>query len=386
MTEHGRRGGDMTTETGTETTAMTATTGKATTGTAPTAMTDPAAGTGAGTAPAAGEDRTETRPGQGRSVAAVVVTYNRLDKLRTVLASLEAQTRPPERLVIVDNASTDGTADFLASYVHRRPLDGRMDVDVVTLPGNTGGAGGFSAGMRRGYELGADFVWVFDDDGYPQPDALERLLAGYDAAVGELGPGVPYACSMVKYIDGTISEMNNPIPTWDWGRLMALGHADLVLVTSCSFVSVLVPRWVLETYGLPYREYFIWFDDAEYTLRITRECPGVEVLDSVVLHDMGANQSVNFTLIDESNAWKFSYGVRNQASYRLHHEGVAKYLIFCATVCREMHRGHVAPRLRRRMVRQMLRAVAFNPRVDYPQAPAAGGPEAPEGRRGRQGR
>ena len=78
-----------------------------------------------------------------------------------------------------------------------------------------------------------------------------------------------------------------------------MGYDNLVMVTQCSFVSVLIPRWVMEAFGLPYKEYFIWFDDAEYTLRITKACPGVEVLDSVVLHDMGVNQGVNYSMVNE---------------------------------------------------------------------------------------
>lgn len=303
---------------------------------------------------------------EARKVAAVVVTYNRLDKLKTVLSSLETQTQLPAQLIIVNNAATDGTADYLQEYARSFSLADVVQLDIVTLEKNEGGAGGFSAGMRRAYELGADFTWIFDDDGYPEPSALEKLIEGYDSAVSELGPDVPFACSMVKYIDGTISEMNNPIPTWDWGRLKAKGR-DLIMVTRCSFVSVLIPRWVMENFGLPYKEYFIWFDDAEYTLRITRACPGVQVLSSVVLHDMGANKGVNFTMINEKNEWKFSYGIRNEASYHLHHEGVAKYLIFCATVCRTMHRGNVAGPLRRKMYRKMLEAWSFNPKIDYPQ-------------------
>lgn len=303
---------------------------------------------------------------EARKVAAVVVTYNRLDKLKTVLSSLETQTQLPAQLIIVNNAATDGTADYLQEYARSFSLADVVQLDIVTLEKNEGGAGGFSAGMRRAYELGADFTWIFDDDGYPEPSALEKLIEGYDSAVSELGPDVPFACSMVKYIDGTISEMNNPIPTWDWGRLKAKG-LDLIMVTRCSFVSVLIPRWVTENFGLPYKEYFIWFDDAEYTLRITRACPGVQVLSSVVLHDMGANKGVNFTMINEKNEWKFSYGIRNEASYHLHHEGVAKYLIFCATVCRTMHRGNVAGPLRRKMYRKMLEAWSFNPKIDYPQ-------------------
>lgn len=301
------------------------------------------------------------------SVAAVVVTYNRLEKLKNVLQSLENQTQLPNFLVIVNNASTDGTGDFLAQYSQDFSLSAKVDLHIVTMENNEGGAGGFSRGMREGYNLGADYVWIFDDDGYPEPNALERLTIGYDAAVSELGPDVPFACSMVKFIDGTICEMNNPVPSWDWGRLLAKGH-QLVTVTSCSFVSVLIPRWVLESYGLPYKEYFIWYDDAEYTQRITQACPGVEVLDSVVLHDMGENKGVNFTMIDENNAWKFAYGIRNQASYLLHHQGRKRYLLFCATVASTMKRGNVDKKLRRKMLGKMKEAIGFNPKIDYPQA------------------
>jgi GT2 family glycosyltransferase len=303
---------------------------------------------------------------QSTNVAAVVVTFNRLEKLKKVLASLEAQTKLPSNLVIVNNAATDGTDEYLKEYEKNFSLSDSVKLTIITLPENVGGAGGFSAGMKAGYAAGADFVWIFDDDGYPEPDALEKLVSGYQEAVEQMGPDVPFACSMVKFIDGTISEMNNPVPTWDWGRLQAKGF-NLVLVSSASFVSVLIPRWVMEAFGLPYKEYFIWFDDAEYTMRITKACPGVQVLDSVVMHDMGANKGVNFEMIDDKNVWKFSYGVRNQASYRLHHEGFLQYVLFCGNVWNQMRRGGVAKKLRNKMYKQMLSAITFNPQIDYPQ-------------------
>lgn len=303
----------------------------------------------------------------GSSVAAVIVTYNRLEKLKTVLNSLEKLTVSPEYLVIVNNASTDGTDKYLAEYEARRSVEDGMKVSVVNLPENVGGAGGFSAGMKYGYDLGADFLWVSDDDGYPEPDSLANLLNGYKSAVDELGPDVPFACSMVKYTDGSICEMNNPVTTWDWGRLLAKGQ-NSVLVSSCSFVSVLFPRWALEDFGLPYKEYFIWFDDAEYTRRLTKGCPGIQVLDSVVIHDMGQNKGVNFRQINEKNAWKFAYGIRNEASYRLHHEGRLSYLLFCRTVSMQMKEGNVAPELQKQMKKKLREAVKFDPQPDYPQA------------------
>lgn len=305
---------------------------------------------------------------QNTKIAAVVVTFNRLEKLKKVLSSLEAQTRLPDQLVIVNNAATDGTDSFLKEYAANFKYSDSIQLDIVTLEKNEGGAGGFSAGMRRAYEIGCDYAWIFDDDGYPEPDALDKLFKGYGDAVAELGPDVPFACSLVKFIDGTISEMNNPIPTWDWGRLKAKG-LDIVLVSRCSFVSVLIPRWVMEAFGLPYKEYFIWFDDAEYTLRITRACPGVQVLDSVVLHDMGVNRGVNFGMINEKNVWKFLYGARNEASYHLHHEGLYPYLRFCAMVRNNMRRGNVDKKLQRQVYGKLLEARSFNPQIDFPQTP-----------------
>ena len=305
---------------------------------------------------------------QSAKIAAVVVTYNRLEKLKKVLASLETQTRMPDQLVIVNNAATDGTDTFLEEYEANFQYSDSMQLDIVTLEKNEGGAGGFSAGMRRAYEIGCDYARIFDDDGYLEPDALDKLYKGYKDAVAELGPDVPFACSLVKFIDGTISEMNNPIPTWDWGRLKAKG-LDIVLVSRCSFVSVLIPRWVMEAFGLPYKEYFIWFDDAEYTLRITKACPGVQVLDSVVLHDMGVNRGVNFGMINEKNVWKFLYGARNEASYHLHHEGLYQYLRFCAMVRNNMRRGNVDKKLQRQVYGKLLEAREFNPKVDFPQPP-----------------
>lgn len=68
-----------------------------------------------------------------RKVAAVVVTYNRLEKLKKVLASLESQTRLPQMLVIVNNAATDGTAEYLQEYAQRFALSDSMQLDIVML-------------------------------------------------------------------------------------------------------------------------------------------------------------------------------------------------------------------------------------------------------------
>ena len=298
------------------------------------------------------------------TVAAVVVTFNRLEKLKKVIESIEAQTHVVSTLLVIDNASTDGTAQYLAD------LNTVVPLEIVTMSENTGGAGGFSAGMSRGYVTGADFVWIMDDDCYPRAGALAALVRGFREAVDELGGDVPFACSVVEFTDGAICEMNNPVPTWDWGRLLVKQQQN-VMVTACSFVSVLIPRWVLAEYGLPYAEYFIWFDDREYTLRLTQRCPGVQVLDSVVVHDMGDNRGVNFAMVDAKSLWKFKYGVRNESSYLLHHKGLVYFLEFGARLFVSLHRGRVSWRLRLSLMRKWMGGVAFNPPLRYPESASA---------------
>ncbi|BFM24218.1 glycosyltransferase family 2 protein [Microbacterium sp. che218] len=294
------------------------------------------------------------------TVAAVVVTFNRLEKLKTVLASLEAQTHAPAKVFVIDNASTDGTAAYLLEREWTLPYE------VVTMSTNSGGAGGFAEGMVHGYASGADHVWIMDDDCYPRPEALEALVRGFEQSVAELGGDVPFACSVVEYIDGNICEMNNPVPTWDWARLLVKGQSN-VMVTACSFVSVLIPRWAIAEYGLPYRDYFIWFDDREYTLRLTRRCPGVQVMDSVVVHDMGENRGVNFSMVDAKSVWKFAYGVRNEASYQLHHRGLLYFLEFGARLFVSLHRGRVSLPLRAKLLARLFAGIGFNPKIEYPE-------------------
>ena len=108
----------------------------------------------------------------GVRVVAVVVTWNRRDLLEESLAALAAQTLAPAAVVVVDNASTDGTTDLLRErYAH---------LEVVHLTANTGGAGGFAAGIERALTYGPDLVWLLDDDTVPDADgrrgAGDRLV------------------------------------------------------------------------------------------------------------------------------------------------------------------------------------------------------------------
>ena len=107
-------------------------------------------------------------PVENETVCAVVVTFNRKSLLRGCLKSLQNQSRALDSILVVDNASTDGTLSMLSSEF--------PDVETLVLTQNEGGAGGFHEGMKRAFEMGFSWIWIMDDDGTPAPNCLELLL------------------------------------------------------------------------------------------------------------------------------------------------------------------------------------------------------------------
>jgi GT2 family glycosyltransferase len=231
------------------------------------------------------------------AVAAVVVTFNRKDLLGECLAALRAQTVPPSRIVVIDNASTDGTDQYLAS------LD---SIEVVSLRHNTGGAGGFAAGIATALSGPADAIWLLDDDTIPTPTALAELLR-----VREVYPcGSPeVVASRVVWTDGRDHPMNTPRtrPGATRAALDAAAGVGCRPIRSASFVSILIDRSAVERHGLPEAAYFLWNDDFEYTMRLLRSGVGLYCPASVVVH-----KTRTFGSTDADPGERFFYEVRNK--------------------------------------------------------------------------
>ena len=240
---------------------------------------------------------TPAAAGRG-SVCAIVVTYERRELLGQCLHALGAQTRPPDRVIVVDNASSDGTADLV-----RERFGG---FDLVELPENVGGAGGFVAGIERAIELGHDWMWLMDDDTVPADDALEQLLAADSAADGNGRPMV--LASRVVWTDGRDHPMNKPWPK-PVARDAVIRSATqgVMPLRSASFVSLMVRREAIERHGLPHSHYFIWNDDVEFTARVLRRETGYWVPRSVARHLTG-----EFYKPSASTGERFYYEVRNK--------------------------------------------------------------------------
>ena len=205
----------------------------------------------------------------------MVVTWNRVKLLTECLTMLRAQTRRPDVVVVVDNASTDGSSDVIHTQF--------PEVDVVRLVRNAGGAGGFSAGLAEAVDVHeADLVWAMDDDTIPTETALAELLASFTA----YGPGLGLVASRVVWTDGRDQPRNIPR---DPGRASkadrrAAHAAGGRPIRTASFVSLLIEAGAIRKYGLPTADFFIWNDDFEFTARLLRHAKGIYAPKAVVVH------------------------------------------------------------------------------------------------------
>ena len=207
-------------------------------------------------------------------VCAVVVTRNRRELLRRCLGALRTERRPPDGVLVVDNDSSDGTAEMVSTDF--------PEAELLRLFTNIGGAGGFCRGMARAHAQGYDWLWLMDDDTIVSGDTLATLLAGAARAAH----GVPLlVASQVRWKDERLHPMNAPVPRWRWRRELAEGIADgLLLLRYTTFVSVAIHRQAIDRFGLPLEHYFIWGDDVEFTARVLRDELGYLVPESVVYH------------------------------------------------------------------------------------------------------
>ena len=234
---------------------------------------------------------------------AIVVTYNRLNLLNECIAALNSQKYDGFDIMIVNNCSTDGTEEFLSQFEkNNRFIIRKTDKNV-------GGAGGFSFGLKEAYALGYEKYWLMDDDTIPDDNALDELEKADDYLKQDYG----FLSSYVRWIDGKSCLMNNHAIAGNWmeepRELIERGY---YLNNGGSFVSFFTHRKILENVGLPYKEFFIWGDDAEYSARIANGYKGYFVLNSTVTHKIHSNIPTDIYKDSADRLFRYQLKTRNE--------------------------------------------------------------------------
>lgn len=249
------------------------------------------------------------------ALVAVVVTFNRLAKLKLTLANLlKNSPMGLASIVVVDNASTDGTAEWLSTQDDPR-------LDILTSPTNRGGAGGFEQGLRHALtQHKADWFVVMDDDAWPEPGMLDSFMAN-------TRPDDTAVAAAVYYPDGRICEMNRPSvnPFWSPRTFLRtlikrrdgyhIPHSAYTAkqptpIDLTSFVGLFISKKMLDTVGLPDPGLFIYGDDVIYTLGLRKR--GFKIIfdpSARFVHDCSTfqkNEKKTYKPL-----WKVYYAYRN---------------------------------------------------------------------------
>lgn len=236
-----------------------------------------------------------------KKIVAVVVTYNRKELLKENIDALLKQSVHTFDIIIIDNASSDGTGKFVQSIMKDN------SIQYINTGKNIGGAGGFSFGIKRAVELGYEHIWIMDDDTIPSKQALENLLA-----VASKNNDYGFLASTVLWTDGTWNQMNllrnKETNSWhDFEKYKTIHEP--ILINRASFVSLLINANAVRTEGLPIKEFFIWSDDQEYTDRISKKYNCYYVSGSLVIHKTVSNVGANIAtdLYERINRYKLAF-------------------------------------------------------------------------------
>lgn len=236
-------------------------------------------------------------------IAAVVVTYNRLDKLKNALKSYENQACNVNYMIVVDNASTDDTADWLDKWKNESH---KFFVEIIHSKENLGGSGGFYLGQEKAMELDVDWILIADDDAYLPENYVSGL---YEYIVTHDTDDVSVLCGLVEE-HGSYYNHHRMVFKKNMYQFIFLEkpsmqsyRSDAFPVNHASYVGSLFNKSKLLLAGLVEKDYFIWFDDAEHCLRLGNVGKMICLPNLVIKHDVEKS--------NETLSWKSYYGFRN---------------------------------------------------------------------------
>lgn len=251
-------------------------------------------------------------------IGVVIVTFNRKKDLEKALKIYEQQTFTPEYLIVINNNSNDGTTEFLSEWRNKKA---DFEKYVVNLEKNIGGSGGFYTGLEKALGLDANWIWVADDDAYPEKDALEKVNEyleknkdkNISAVCGAIINNGKVDISHRKRVKETFFEVDQfPVLENEYKK-------DFFNLDLFSYVGTVMNKEKLIDVGLTEKDYFIYYDDTEHSYRLSRVGDIICLPSAKINHDVEFRKSVD---ID----WKGYYGIRNKMLFVKKHFSQRQYL------------------------------------------------------------
>jgi GT2 family glycosyltransferase len=208
-------------------------------------------------------------------IAAVVVTFNRLELLKQCIQSLRIQTYKLDEIIIINNSSMDGTLEW---------LNQQNDLTIITQE-NSGSAGGQHTGIKTAYEKGYDWILCTDDDTSFDGNYI-RILMEYAISKG------------ILFLGGSVINEKNELLVNHRGLLKEKiikekiqipidiqGYtSEIVFVQFISFVGMILNRTIIDKVGFPNNKFFYQHDDVEYCFRIKKYFSGLLVPAATMIH------------------------------------------------------------------------------------------------------
>lgn len=197
-------------------------------------------------------------------LAVVLVTYNRLEFIKLIYESIKNQTKVPDKIIIVNNSSTDGTLEWLEETSKKDST-----LMYITQP-NTGSSGGQYTAFRTAYELGYEWIWEMDDDVVPRANCLE-ILWKYRQPNTIIAPlrytkeGEVFYNEIVKFNHTNIFKT-----FWEIVTDPSLLNKEIEYVEGLTFEGAFFHRTVIQKIGLPDKRIFIFGDDTDFSIRANR--------------------------------------------------------------------------------------------------------------------
>lgn len=271
------------------------------------------------------------------TVAVVTVTYGQRGTfVRALLSGLASGSVRPASCIIVDNGSQEDL------HVLCTEECSPLRVLMVHQGCNTGSAAGFAAGIRRALEMGHTHIWLLDDDNVPEPEALATLMAHLQRE-GEAGTRTCLAglrLDRTKYLRAAAGErtmaFSKPDSFMGFSLAASLSRrlrpalavtprnevsADVQPIDVAIYGGLMLPAAAVKAIGLPDERYFLYFDDREYTTRLTRAGFPIKLVPNARIRDLEDSWA---TTKGEKMPWAFNpnaslvkvyYMVRNGVHY-----------------------------------------------------------------------